>query len=53
MVTESLWIRARIYYALYATENGMVERLIRTIKEQCIYHHRFESMRNAERIIAD
>ena len=24
-----------------------------TIKEQCIYHHRFESIRHAERIIAD
>ena len=34
-------------------QNGMVERLIRTIKEQCIYHHRFESIRQAERIIAD
>lgn len=34
-------------------QNGMVERLIRTIKEQCVYHHRFESIRNAERIIAD
>lgn len=34
-------------------QNGMVERLIRTIKEQCIYHHRFESIRHAERIIAD
>lgn len=32
-------------------QNGMVERLIRTIKEQCIYHHRFESIRNAESII--
>lgn len=34
-------------------QNGMIERLIRTIKEQCIYHHRFESIRHAERIIAD
>lgn len=34
-------------------QNGMVERLIRTIKEQCIYHHRFESVRHAERVIAD
>ncbi len=32
-------------------QNGMVERLIRTIKEQCIYHHRFESIRNAESMI--
>ena len=34
-------------------QNGMVERLIRTIKEQCVYHHRFENVRHAEKIIAD
>lgn len=34
-------------------QNGMVERLIRTLKEQCIYHHRFESIRHAEQIIAN
>jgi len=31
----------------------MVERLMRTINEQCIYHHRFESIQNAERIISN
>ena len=34
-------------------QNGMVDRLIRTIKEQCVYHHRFENIRNAETIIAN
>lgn len=34
-------------------QNGMIERFIRTIKEQCVYHHRFESVRHAERIISD
>lgn len=34
-------------------QNGMVERLIRTLKEQCAYHHRFETVRHAERIIGD
>ncbi len=34
-------------------QNGMVERLIRRIKEQCIYHHRFENIRHAELVIAD
>lgn len=28
-------------------QNGMIERLIRTIKEQCIYHYRFESIKHA------
>ena len=34
-------------------QNGMVERLIRTIKEQCVYHHRFENIRHTERTLAD
>ena len=34
-------------------QNGMVERLIRTIKEQCVYHHRFKKIRHAERTLAD
>jgi putative transposase len=28
-------------------QNGMVERLIRTLKEQCIHRHRFESQQHA------
>ena len=34
-------------------QNGMVERLIRSLKEQCIHRHRFESQRHAMRIIGD
>lgn len=34
-------------------QNGMVERLIRTLKEQCLHRHRFESLQHATRIIAD
>ena len=34
-------------------QNGMVERLIRTIKEQCVYPHRCENIRHAERALAD
>jgi putative transposase len=34
-------------------QNGMVERLIRTLKEQCIHRHRFETQQNASRVIAD
>ena len=32
-------------------QNGMVERLIRTIKEQCIWLHRFDSIDEANRVI--
>lgn len=34
-------------------QNGMVERLIRTIKEQCIHRHRFESQQHATRALSD
>jgi len=34
-------------------QNGMVERLIRSLKEQCIHRHRFESQQHAMRIIGD
>lgn len=31
----------------------MVERLIRTLKEQCAHWHRFESQQHAGRVISD
>lgn len=34
-------------------QNGMVERVIRTLKEQCVHRHRFESLQNASRVIGD
>lgn len=34
-------------------QNGMVERVIRTLKEQCAHRHRFESLQHASRIIGD
>jgi hypothetical protein len=34
-------------------QNGMVERVIRTLKKQCVHRHRFESLQNASRVIAD
>ena len=37
----------------YPQQNGMVERAIRTLKEQCINRHRFESRTHALRVIAD
>ncbi|RRH67457.1 integrase core domain-containing protein, partial [Falsigemmobacter faecalis] len=38
---------------LIPQQNGMVERLIRTLKEQCTHRHRFESIQHATRGIAD
>ena len=34
-------------------QNGLVERVIRTLKEQCIHRHRFESLQHATRVIGD
>jgi putative transposase len=34
-------------------QNGMVERLIRTLKEQCAHRHRFENQHHALRVIGD
>ena len=33
--------------------NGLVERVIRTLKEQCVHRHRFESLQHASRLIGD
>jgi len=34
-------------------QNGMVERVIRTLKEQCAHRHRFENQQHASRVIGD
>ncbi|MCD9030113.1 IS3 family transposase [Luteimonas sp. BDR2-5] len=34
-------------------QNGMVERVIRTLKEQCVHRQRFESLTHASRAIGD
>jgi putative transposase len=34
-------------------QNGMVERVIRTLKEQCAHRHRFESLQHPSRTIGD
>ncbi|MDO4905502.1 MAG: integrase core domain-containing protein [Lautropia sp.] len=34
-------------------QNGMIERLIRTLKDQCVHRCRFESLQQASRVIGD
>jgi putative transposase len=34
-------------------QNGLVERVIRTIKEQCMHRQRFETLQHASRVISD
>jgi transposase InsO family protein len=32
--------------------NGVIERFMRTLKEQCVYLHRFQTLEKARRVIA-
>ena len=32
-------------------QSGMIERFIRTLKEECVWHHRFESISHAREVI--
>lgn len=34
-------------------QNGLGERIIRTLKEQCIHRHRFETLQHASRVNGD
>ena len=34
-------------------QNGMIERFFRTIKEECIWHHNFKSLKEANDVITD
>jgi putative transposase len=34
-------------------QNGMVERVIRSLKEQCVHRHRFETLQHASRVISN
>ena len=34
-------------------KNGMIERVIRTLKEQCVHRHRLETLQHASRVITD
>jgi putative transposase len=34
-------------------QNGMVERVIRTLKDQCLHRHRFETIQRASRFIGE
>lgn len=34
-------------------QNGMIERVIRALKDQCVQRHRFETVQHASRVIGD
>ncbi|WP_229258666.1 integrase core domain-containing protein [Duganella rivi] len=37
----------------FPQQNGMVERVIRTLKKQCTHRHRFETLQHTSRVIGD
>lgn len=54
-ITEVKWLGMTITPS-YVGEpecNGVMERFIRTLKEQCLYLHRFQTLEEARRIIAE
>ena len=49
----SYGLRQEFITPLCPQQNGMVERVIRTLKEQCVHRHRFESQQHATRVVGD
>src|SRR2546425_895579 len=52
-INEVKWLGCTISpsYVGEPERNGVAERFMRTLKEQCIYLHQFESLEEARRII--
>ena len=52
-VVRSYGLRQEFITPQGPQQSGMVERVIRTLKEQCIHRHRFETQQHASRVIGD
>ena len=52
-VTKSYGLRQEFITPHCPQQNGMVERVIRSLKEQCVHRYRFESLQHASRVIGD
>ena len=48
---RSYGLRREFITSHSAEQNGLVERVIRTLKEQSVHRHRFESLQHASRLI--
>jgi putative transposase len=42
---------AGVHHALHAEHNGIIERCFRSLKEECVWQHVFQSFDDARRII--
>ena len=52
-VVRSYGLRQEFITPHCPQQNGIVERVIRALKEQCVHRHRFETQQQAARIVAD
>lgn len=52
-LVKSYGLRQEFITPYTPQQNGLVERVIRTLKEQCIHRHRFETLQHASRVIGD
>ena len=52
-VVKSYGLRQEFITPYTPQQNGLVERVIRRLKEQCIHRHRFETLQHASRAIGD
>ncbi|WP_211159983.1 integrase core domain-containing protein [Aromatoleum aromaticum] len=50
---KSYCLRQKFITPRCPEQNGLVERSIRTFKEQCAHRHRFETLQHASRITGD
>jgi putative transposase len=52
-LVRSYGLKQEFITLLCPQQNGMVERVIRTLKEQGVHWHRFERLEHASRVIGD
>ena len=52
-LVKSYGLRQEFITPYSPEQNGMVERVIRTLKDQCVHRHRFETLQHASRVIGD
>jgi putative transposase len=46
-------LRQEFITAHCSQQNGMIERVIRTLKEQCVHRHPFETQQHPSRVIRE
>lgn len=52
-LVKSYCLRQEFITPYSPEQNSMVERVIRTLKDQCVHRHRFETLQHASRVIGD